>query len=43
MEAVYMQNPQKKKKKTVINEVPFITIMQMRLISALMNMQILQL
>lgn len=42
MEAVYMQNPQKKKN-TVINEVPFITIMQMRLISALMNMQILQL
>lgn len=42
MEAVYMQNPLKKKK-TVINEVPFITIMQMRLISALMNMQILQL
>lgn len=35
-----MQNPQKK---VVINEVPFISIMQMRLISAVMNMQILQL
>lgn len=40
MESIYMQNPQKK---AVINEVPFITIMQMRLISAVMNMQILQL
>lgn len=40
MESIYMQNPQKK---AVINEVLFITIMQMRLISAAMNMQILQL